>query len=195
MPVQTFTTFNDPLATSHFTNATGINASGTIVGFYEAAGVTHGFLLSGGTYTTIDPLGAMSTTAQGINDMGQIVGQYTDASNHVHGFLLTITPNPLPPGGTTADMILRASNSSLSAGQYEIYDIGNNSLLSAFQLGVVGTDWQFTTLGGFFGGDTTDMLLRNSKTGGFEVYDISNNLITNAALLGTVGSAVAAKPT
>ena len=70
MPVQTFTTFNDPLATSHFTNATGINASGTIVGFYEAAGVTHGFLLSGGTYTTIDPLGAMSTSAQSINDMG-----------------------------------------------------------------------------------------------------------------------------
>ena len=27
---------------------------------------------------------------------------------HVHGFLLTITPNPPPPAGTTADMILRA---------------------------------------------------------------------------------------
>ena len=43
------------------------------------------------------------------------------------------------------------------------------------------------TLGGFFGSDTTDMLLRNSNTGGFEVYDISNNNITNAASLGTVG--------
>ena len=42
-------------------------------------------------------------------------------------------------------------------------------------------------LGGFFGSDTTDVLLRNSNTGGFEVYDISNNLITNAAFLGTVG--------
>jgi hypothetical protein len=54
-------------------------------------------------------------------------------------------------------------------------------------LGQVGTDWQFSSLGGFFGSDTTDMLLRNSQTGGLEVYDISNNLITNAAFLGTVG--------
>src|SRR5207245_3288689 len=34
---------------------------------------------------------------------------------------------------------------------------------------------------------SSDLLLRNSKTGGFEVYDIGNNNITNAAALGTVG--------
>src|SRR6202007_813357 len=79
------------------------------------------------------------------------------------------------------------SNGSPSAGQYEIYDIGNNSLLAAYQLGQVGTGWQFSTLGSFFGSDTTDLQLRNSGTGGFEVYDISNNLITNAAFLGAVG--------
>jgi hypothetical protein len=72
-------------------------------------------------------------------------------------------------------------------GQYEIYDIGNNSILAGYSLGQVGTTWGFVTLGGFFGSDTTDMLLRNSSTGGFEVYDISNNNITNAAFLGTVG--------
>ena len=49
-------------------------------------------------------------------------------------------------------------------------------------MGQVGTDWTFVTLGGFFGSDTTDMLLRNSKTGGFEVYDISNNNITNGSV-------------
>src|SRR5262249_29996840 len=65
-------------------------------------------------------------------------------------------------------------------------DIGNNSLLAAYRLGTVGTDWQFVSLGSFFGNDTTDMLMRNS-TGAFEVYDISNNLITNAAFLGNVG--------
>jgi hypothetical protein len=93
-------------------------------------------------------------------------------------------PNPnAPPAGTTADMILRHG----ADGQYEIYDIGNNAILAAHQLGQVGTDWQFSSLGGFFGSDTTDMLLRNSKTGGLEVYDISNNLIANAAFLGTVG--------
>jgi hypothetical protein len=54
-------------------------------------------------------------------------------------------------------------------------------------LGQVGTDWTYVTLGGFFGSDTTDLLLRNSRTGAFEVYDVSNNNITNAASLGAVG--------
>jgi hypothetical protein len=94
-----------------------------------------------------------------------------------------VQPNPPPPAGTTADMILRRG----SDGFYEIYDIGNNAILAGYLVAQVGTTWQFAGLGGFFGSDTTDMLLRNANTGGFEVYDISNNNITNAAFLGTVG--------
>jgi hypothetical protein len=57
MPVQTFTTLNDPLAPSG-TQPVGINAAGDIVGIYVTATGVDGFLLSGGTYTTIaDPLG------------------------------------------------------------------------------------------------------------------------------------------
>jgi hypothetical protein len=53
----------------------------------------HGFLHRGGAHTTLDdPSATKGTIAAGINAAGQIVGQYTDASNHVHGFLLTITP-------------------------------------------------------------------------------------------------------
>jgi hypothetical protein len=92
-------------------------------------------------------------------------------------------PNPIPPIGTTANLILRQS----SSGFYEIYDIGNNTILAGYEFSQVGSEWQFAGLGGFFGSDTTDMLLRNSSTGGFEVYDISNNNITGAAFLGTVG--------
>jgi VCBS repeat-containing protein len=96
--------------------------------------------------------------------------------------------NPPRPAGTTADMILRGSNTSPDvAGHYEIYNLGNNAILAGSELGQVGTDWRFTGLGRFFGSDTTDMLLRNSSTGAFEVYDIANNNITNAAFLGTVG--------
>jgi uncharacterized repeat protein (TIGR01451 family) len=95
--------------------------------------------------------------------------------------------NLSPPVGTTADMILRASNTSPIAGQYEIYDIGNNAILAAGALGQVATDFQFAGLGRFFGSDTTDMLLRSASTGAFEVYDISNNNITNTAFLGNVG--------
>jgi hypothetical protein len=116
-----------------------------------------------------------------------LVGQYTSAdfsaANDSAGGTLISINNPPPPAATTADMILRNTNS----GAYEIYDIGNNTILSAHFLGQVGTNWAFVTLGGFDGSDTTDMLLRNGSTGGFEVYDISNNNITNAAFLGTVG--------
>jgi len=59
-------------------------------------------------------------------------------------------------------------------GTYVIY----NTILAGYQLGQVGLEWQVAGLGGFFGSDTSDMLLRNSNNGGFVVYDISNNQIT-----------------
>jgi enterochelin esterase-like enzyme len=117
------------------------------------------------------------------NSIGPTPFQFINAH-----FLETTVPNPRPPTGTTADMVLRGSNAAPAvAGQYEIHDIGSNSILATCSLGQVGTDWQFAGLGGFFGSDTTDMLLRSATTGGFEVYDIANNNITNAAFLGTVG--------
>jgi len=190
MPVYTYTTLDDPLrAPPGGTGALGINDMGQIVGVYSNASGTHGFLLSGGTYTTLDDPSATTgiTVADGINDTGQIVGSYYIGSVK-HGFLEITTPNPPPPAGTTADMILRGANTSPTvAGQYEIYDIGNNAILSGNSLGQVGTDWTFAGLGGFFGNDTTDMLLRDSNTGGLEVYDIANNQITGAAFIGAVG--------
>jgi hypothetical protein len=56
-------------------------ATGQIVGSYSNASGGHGFLLSGGTYTTLDdPLATNGTTANGINALGQIVGGYANAS-------------------------------------------------------------------------------------------------------------------
>src|SRR5207248_2758671 len=137
-----------------------------------------------------DPAAISFTNPRGINDAGQIVGFYANLSNETgitaHGFLETTMPNPAAPAGTTADMVLRIANTSPTAGQYEIYDIGSNTILAGYSLGQVGTDWGFVTLGGFNGGDTTDMLLRNGQTGGFEVYDISND-VTGAAFLGNIG--------
>jgi probable HAF family extracellular repeat protein len=187
-----YITLDDPSAFLFFNNqflkatqAFGINDAGQIVGTYQANG-TFGFLynLNTGTYTTLDdPLAPFLSTANGINAAGQTVGQYTDSNHVTHGLLITPMPNPAPPAGTTADMVLRHG----SDGQYEIYDIGSNAILAGYQLGQVGTDWKFVGLGGLFGSDTTDMLLRSASTGGFEVYDISNNNITNAAFLGNVG--------
>jgi PEP-CTERM motif len=38
--------------------------------------------------------GAVSTVALGINDSGQIVGEYYDSFDHAHGFLATPVPEP-----------------------------------------------------------------------------------------------------
>jgi VCBS repeat-containing protein len=85
------------------TSANGINDGGDVVGSYNNA---HGFLYHNGTYTTIDaPLGVNGTIAADINDSGQIVGWYTDASNKAHGFVdiagvFTTIDDPLGVNGT-----------------------------------------------------------------------------------------------
>jgi hypothetical protein len=91
-------------------------------------------------------------------------------------------PSPIQPPGTSADMIMRDG----SNGDYEIYDLGDNTILAAGYLGQVGLEWNIAGSGGFFGSDTTDMILRNDS-GMFEVYDISNNNITDALAMGQVG--------
>jgi probable HAF family extracellular repeat protein len=62
-----------------FTSANGINNRGQIVGTFHDASGEHGFLDTGGSFTTIDVPGALfpGTLARGINDNGQIVGYFT----------------------------------------------------------------------------------------------------------------------
>ena len=45
---------------------------------FEKDGVQHGFLLSGGAFSTIDYSGATDTTAVGINAGRDIVGAHTN---------------------------------------------------------------------------------------------------------------------
>jgi hypothetical protein len=86
-------------------------------------------------------------------------------------------------GDATTDMVLRNS----STGAFEVYDIVNNTVTAAANLGTVGLDWQVAGFGPMHGPGTSDMVLRNVNTGAFEVYDIANNVITSAASLGAVG--------
>ena len=84
----TFSTIDFP--GSVYTLAAGINSSGDIVGRYaDAAGVNHGFLLSGETFTSLDIPGAEFTRPVCINDHGDIVGHYDLlGEGKDHGFLL-----------------------------------------------------------------------------------------------------------
>ena len=83
----TFTTI-EPFG-SNGSTASGITDDGQIVGNYGDGNGIHGFLLSGGTYSTLDGPGIRYTIAWGINLSGEIVGWYNDSSFRLHGFLLS----------------------------------------------------------------------------------------------------------
>jgi hypothetical protein len=80
-------------------------------------------------------------------------------------------------------MMLRSATS----GQFELYDIVNNKITSAFNIGTVGLNFAVAGFADFNQDGTTDMMLRNSNTGQFELYDIRNNAIASAFNIGTVG--------
>ena len=71
----------------------GINNLGQIVGWYSDVTGPHAFLLSGGSFTTIDMPGVSSLFANGVNDRGEIVGYYSDAEGQ-HGFVASPVPEP-----------------------------------------------------------------------------------------------------
>jgi autotransporter-associated beta strand protein/probable HAF family extracellular repeat protein len=106
-----YTRLQEPSASGD-TIARGINNAGEIVGTYFNASVqgtqTHGFLYSGGNFTSID-VEANRTFITGINDSGQIVG-YT-ASGHgfvsIGGNFITID-DPLASGFTRVNGINNA---------------------------------------------------------------------------------------
>jgi hypothetical protein len=86
------------------------------------------------------------------------------------------------PAGTSADMIM----SRASTGSYEIYDIGNNTVLG-YPLTNIASPWQVAGLGNFSGTDTSDMMLRDPGSGAFEIVDVSNNNAGSPIPIGNAG--------
>jgi len=83
-----------------FSQALGINNRGQVVGLAEVSqtGPIHAFLYSGGLMYDLNNLvtnapGWTLTSAQAINDLGQIVGAATDPFSNVRAFLLTPLTN------------------------------------------------------------------------------------------------------
>jgi probable HAF family extracellular repeat protein len=104
-----FTSIDYPGAT--LTEATGINASGEIVGIWEdASSMSHGFIWSGGLFTPITFPGAASTISFGINDSGEVAGYYQDASQTSHGFLYQNAFTVVDVAGATGTLLTRVDN-------------------------------------------------------------------------------------
>ena len=88
-----FTDLAVPGASS--TMALGVNNSDEVVGTYTvgsgSSAVMHGFTWTPqhGFSTVDDPHGMGTTTINGVNDFGQLVGFYVDAAGNTDGFLAT----------------------------------------------------------------------------------------------------------
>jgi uncharacterized membrane protein len=58
-----------------------VNDAGAIVGLYYDGTADHGFMEYRGSYTKLEPEGASSSEARGINNSGEIVGEYRPSVN------------------------------------------------------------------------------------------------------------------
>jgi hypothetical protein len=100
-----------------------INASGQIVGNHIVDGILQGgFLLDRAGYTTIDPPNSITDTACRINEKGQVVGYYTEASRQ-HGFVFEkggYTTLDVPGSSFTAAWGINAQGQIV--GTYAIYN-------------------------------------------------------------------------
>jgi len=118
-----FTTISPPGATS--TEANGINSKGVVVGSYvDSANVTHGFVLIGKKYTTLDVPGAAGfTVAWSVNNSG-VIGVYglNSASSYVSFTTKnngkTYQPFAYPKAGTLGTVIHTVSNKGDIDGTY-----------------------------------------------------------------------------
>jgi hypothetical protein len=107
-PDGTFTTFEIAGEPLDGIEASYINDSGTVAGYFQdnSSGMFHGYDRSPqGTITAFDPPGSASTYAFGINTSGEIAGSYRESTNGpLHGFVRspqgTITVFD-PPGSTS----------------------------------------------------------------------------------------------
>src|SRR5215467_3896432 len=103
----------DPNDTVGFTEARGINNPRTVVGDYATSdGNSHGFFLSGGTFTEYDVPGATSTAVLGINNPGDFTGTFTDSSGNNPAFVSisgTLTSFSIPGAAQTLAYMINDS--------------------------------------------------------------------------------------
>jgi uncharacterized membrane protein len=151
------------------TSGSGLNARGDIVGSYtDQANKTHGFLLSGGDFTTIDYPGAVATRATGINSQGDIVGTHNGpnlltpgSGGDIHGFLLRAgasLPDPVDYPGHMNTITQRITETGQILGCYHDHDTMGS------MHGILVSDGNFIALDGKEYGRTEPASMNNGES-------------------------------
>ncbi len=143
------------------TRTWGINPGGVIVGDYrDVSGVSHGFLLSGGQYITVDVPGsliglpgALPTNLRGINSAGDIVGVYVAPPGSVVGCTIAGAPPCLRGfllhGGTFSTVLYPGHEGSIPARitpNGDIYACYHDADLMGSMFGFARTGRGFTSI-------------------------------------------------
>jgi hypothetical protein len=165
VPVSSPNSFtNQNFPGSSQTQVTGINSAGNTVGFWaDSNGASApnfiGYVDVGGTFTSvIDPStpGTSPTTNQllGLNDTGQAVGFYLEATGNSHGFVYNILG-----ASFTAVVLPGGDNAVMTAAT----GINNAGAISGFYVDKGGNEFGFIDQGGSFttfqaNGDPTQFL-------------------------------------
>ncbi|HZZ44375.1 MAG TPA: hypothetical protein VFE58_15680 [Tepidisphaeraceae bacterium] len=212
----TFTTLDDPLAAPSQTFVRGISG-GTVVGFYgDGFSFPHGFMYSGGVYTTLDdPLATTGTLPTAV-DGNTVVGFYDDAAG-THGFvetsgIFTTVDNPSAIGntaiyGVSGNTLLGTYNGhgfSETAGMFTTLDYPAPLLESCIVTGISGNIvvGYWTASLGYLNGGSSDytygfyeaggVYTRVSVPGSLSGTTVVNGISSNGTLVGTFGDAVGA---
>lgn len=122
-----FTTRDCPTGTE--TEITGINNAGDYILWCGAAG-SYKFSTTQGLVALNFP-GASVTQGLGINNVGDIVGHYTGADGHFHGFLLSLgNPVTIDPMGSILTALGSINDQGQIVGGYEDSQGGEHSFLA-----------------------------------------------------------------
>jgi probable HAF family extracellular repeat protein len=134
----TLTTLASVNGTTASQTAFGTNNAGLVVGQYadNATGNTPGFLLNGGTYTTLNPtINAFVTNAQGVNNLALVTGFYSTDGVHQHGFFynsssqqFTLAADP-NVANLSLTQFLGINDNGLAVGYYQTNDGSQHGFL------------------------------------------------------------------
>jgi probable HAF family extracellular repeat protein len=174
------------------TGAIGMNSKNVIVGFYyDDSGLLNGFRYTGGVFTTFDvpPKLGNNTSLTGINDVGDAVGTYEDASSNSQSFRIhRRKARSVTFPGSTDTVVYDINNNGDMVGYY--FTPQNDVLGFLFQGGVfttvqspigglalpTGINNQGEIVGYLYEGSQTQIFTYSGDV--FQTYDLQGGTIT-----------------